>query len=380
MDFALTEEQTMIRESAESFLADVSTSEAIRSAMQTEKGYDAALWQTLCTELYLQTITIPEELGGLGLSYVELTAVMEQMGRYLLCAPYFSTVCLANTAIMLAANEKQKAELLGKILEGETATVAFNADGTWDSKTVKATYKKQGEQFVLNGDYRCVVDGHTANQLILVAREESTAGHEGLAFFAVDANAEGIKRIFTPTMDQTRKLADIKVSNLTLDANALLKADAVKEFHTFLDVATVLLAAEQVGGAQQVLDLTVEYTKERVQFNRPVASFQSVKHKAADMMTKVEAARSGLYFAACVASETVAGESNFSLMDAASVVKAAASDAYFQNAGDAIQLHGGVGFTWEYDVHLYFKRAKSSEHFLGDASFHRERIAKALLD
>jgi alkylation response protein AidB-like acyl-CoA dehydrogenase len=175
-------------------------------------------------------------------------------------------------------------------------------------------------------------------------------------------------------------MATISLDNLTLDAGNLMREDAVDAFHQTLDLATITLAAEQVGGAQKALDLTVEYTKERVQFNRPVASFQSVKHKAADMMTRVEAARSGVYYAACVADDALNnGPLASELKEAASIVKAAASEAYFQNAGDAIQLHGGVGFTWEYDVHLYFKRAKASEHFLGSPAYHRERLAKDLL-
>ena len=381
MEFVFTEEQQMIRESAESFLADVSSSEAIRQAMATEAGYDAKLWSKICTELYLQAITIPEDLGGLGLGFVELVAVMEQMGKSLLCAPFFSTVCLASTALTLAANDDQKATYLGKILEGETAAVAFNSNGQWDSKTIKTTYTQQGDKFVLNGNYQFVVDGHTADNLILIARKEGTIGHEGIALFVVPADTQGITRTWQPTLDQTRKLAAIALNDLTLDASALMAEDAVKPFHQFLDLATIALAAEQVGGAQAVLDMTVEYTKERVQFNRPVASFQAVKHKAADMMTKVEAARSGVYYAACVASDALTGgELAGELKEAASIVKASASEAYFQNAGDAIQLHGGVGFTWEYDVHLYFKRAKASECFLGAASFHRERLAADLLD
>lgn len=380
MEFAFTEEQQMIRETAESFFTDVSTSEAIREAMATESGYDAELWQRICAELYFQAITIPEEHGGMGLGFVELVAVMEQMGRFVVCAPYFSTVCMATTALLIAANSDQQAEYFGKILEGGTATLAFTSNTQWDESGITATYKKDGDQFVLNGDYRYVIDGHTTDSLIVAAREEGSNGKEGIALFVLPADTSGVSRQWLPTMDQTRKQAQIRFDSVSLAASALMAENAYEHLAKIIDLATVCLAAEQMGGAQQVLDLTVTYTKERVQFNRPVASFQSVKHKAADMMTRAEASRSGVYYAACVAQEAIDGtELASELPEAASIAKSYCSDAYFKNAGDAIQLHGGVGFTWEYDVHLYFKRAKASEHFLGSASFHRERLAQMLL-
>ncbi len=381
MEFAFTEEQQMIRDTAESFLTDVSTSEAIRVAMATESGYDSDLWQRICTELYFQAITIPEDFGGMGLGYVELVAVMEQMGRFLLCAPYFSTVCMANSALLLAANAEQQAEYFGKILEGGTATLAFSSNGKWDSSAVTATYKKSGDSFELNGSYRFVIDGHTADTLIIAAREEGSTGDAGIALFVLPADSAGVTRTWLPTVDQTRKQAQIEMSGVNLSAVNLMQEDAAEILSKILDLATICLAAEQMGGAQQLLDMTVEYTKERVQFNRPIASFQAVKHKAADMMTKVETARSGVYYAACVAQDSVSGgEQASDLAEATSIVKSSCSEAYFENAGDALQLHGGVGFTWEYDVHLYFKRAKASEHYLGNASYHRERLAVQLLD
>ncbi|CAH0991260.1 Caffeyl-CoA reductase-Etf complex subunit CarC [Sinobacterium norvegicum] len=380
MEFAFTEEQLMIRDTAESFLADVSTSEAIRQAMATEQGYSDELWQRICTELYFQAVTVPEEFGGMGLGYVELVAVMEQMGRFVVCAPYFSTVCLASTALLMAANEAQQAEVFGKILEGETATLAFTGNGQWDADGVTATYAKDGDNYVLNGDYRYVIDGHTAQHLIVAAREQGSAGKDGIALFVLPADTAGVEATWLPTMDQTRKQAQLTLTNVSLSSAQLMATDAADKLAKILDMATICLAAEQMGGAQQVLDMTVEYSKERVQFNRPIASFQAVKHKAADMMTKAEAARSGVYYAACIAQDAlVAGSMAAELAEAASIAKSYCSEIYFQNAGDAIQLHGGVGFTWEYDVHLYFKRAKATEHFLGNASYHRERIAANLL-
>ena len=381
MEFAFTEEQQMIRDTAESFFADVSDSEAVRKAMATETGYDETVWQQLCQELYLQAITIPEDIGGMGLGFVELVAVMEQMGRHVACAPYFSTVCMAGNGLLLAGTEEQKAEYLGRILEGKTATLAFTADGDWTADGVRATFRKDGDNYVLNGGYRYVIDGHTADFLLLAAREEGSSGADGIALFVVEGDTNNIGRQWLPTMDQTRKQAAITLDNVTVPAGALLADNAADTLAKILDLASIALAAEQVGGAQEVLDQTVAYTRERVQFNRPVASFQSVKHKAADMMTRVEAARSAVYYAACIAQEALEkGPMADELQEAASIAKGNASEAYFKNAGDAIQLHGGVGFTWEYDVHLYFKRAKASELYLGNAAFHRERLAAKLLD
>lgn len=384
MEFAFTEEQQMIRDTAESFLADVSNSEAIRKAMATEQGYDAEIWQRICSELYLQAITIPEEYGGMGLGYVELVAVLEQMGRYLLCSPYFSTVCLATNALLVAGNEEQKAEYLPKILEGLTGTLAYTGTGgRWDSEAVEATFKKEGDSYLLSGTLRYVPDGHSAELLIVAARSEGSQGEEGISLFLLPADTAGVQRTWLPTMDQTKKQAEIVLDKVSIPVASLMGDEGLAwpQLDKVINLATIAVAAEQMGGSQQILDLTVEYTKERYQFNRPVASFQAVKHKAADMMLKAEVARSAVYYAGCVAEEALStGPLAGELGEAASIAKSYCSDSYFANTGDAIQLFGGVGFTWEYDVHMYFKRAKSSEQFLGNGAYHREKVAKLLLD
>ena len=385
MEFAFTEEQEMIRDTAAAFLAEVSDSEAIRLAMATERGYDPGLWQRICKEMYWQAIHIPEAYGGMGLGYVEVVAMMEQMGRHLLCSPFFSTVCLAGNALIVAGNEEQKSQWLGKLCEGAlTATVAFNGGiNSWSADAVTATWKSDGDGYVLDGDYRYVIDGHSSDLLVVAAREEGSVGEEGISLFLVDAVATGVSTQWLPTMDQARKQASIQLSSVSVGADALMgqAGQAWSQLADVLDLAAIALAAEQVGGCQQLLDMTVEYTSERVQFNRTIASFQAVKHKAADMMLQTEVARSGIYYAACVAQEAlVGGDLATELPEAASVAKSYCSDAYFAIAGNTMQLFGGVGFTWEYDVHLYFKRAKSSEHMLGNGAQHRERIAAALLD
>jgi len=385
MDFAFTQEQEMIRDTAAAFLAEVSSSEAVRAAMATESGYDEALWQRICGEMYWQAIHIPEAHGGLGLGYVELVAMMEQMGRYLLCSPYFSTVCMAANALLVAGNEEQKSKWLGELCAGQlTATLAFNGGSrSWAADSITASFRRDGDEYVLNGSYRYVIDGHTAGLFVVAAREEGSSGEQGISLFLLPADTAGVTSEWLPTMDQARKQAAVTLENARIDSANLLgpSGEGWPALSRVLDLAAIALAAEQVGGCQQLLDMTVEYTGERVQFNRPIASFQAVKHKAADMMLKTEVARSAVYYAACVAQEAPqGGELAAELPEAASVAKSYCSDAYFAVAGESLQLFGGVGFTWEYDVHLYFKRAKASEHLLGDGNTHRERLAVALLD
>lgn len=388
MQFAFTEEQQMIRDTAELFLAEVSTSNAIRVAMETELGYDRELWQRICADLYWQAIHIPEKYGGMGLGQVELVAMMEQMGRYLLCSPFFSTVCLGANALLVAGTELQKQRYLPRICEGLTATLAYTGisaaqdGGCWGADAVEVVAARDGDEFVLNGTLRFVPDGASAVLLVIAARAIGTSGENGISLFAVPADNTGIVRRLLPTMDQTRKQAEIVLNNLRVSADALMGAEgtAWPLLKRILQLATISLAAEQTGGAQQSLDLAVEYSKERVQFGRPIAGFQAIKHMAADMMARAEVARSAIYYAACVAQESIeGGELGSELEEAASIAKTYCSDAYFQNAGDALQIHGGVGFTWEYDVHLHLKRAKASEHFLGSGDYHRERIAQILL-
>ncbi len=381
MEFRFTEEQQMIRETAASFLADCSTSAAVREAMVTEAGYDTGFWRQICDDLYLHAITLPEEQGGMGLGYVELVAVMEQMGRYLACAPYFSTVCQAVPALQLSKSEHASG-WLERILGGTTATLAWMGQEAAGCDAVTATFDTTAEGYRLQGEYQLVVDGHSAEILVLAARQPGTTGAEGIALFVVDAGTAGISRQWTPTLDQTRHLGRIQ-ADLTLPVEACLgeAGQLGSVLEQVLHLATVTLAAEQMGGAQQVQDLAVEYTRERVQFNRPIASFQAIKHKAADMMLRTEVARSACYYAACIADEAWnEGELAAELPEAAAIAKSYCSDAYFSNAGEALQMHGGVGFTWEYDVHLYFKRAKASELMLGTASEHREALASLLLD
>lgn len=381
MEFAFSDEQEMIRESAESFLADVSDSAAVRAAMASERGYDPVLWQRLCTEMVWPAIHIPEQYGGLGLGFVELAILLEQMGRRLFCSPFFATACLATPALLLGGSDTQKARWLPQLADGSlTATLAYAGNSREGLEAVQASVRAEGRGFVIEGRLRQVLDGHEAGLLVVAAR-----GAEGVELFAVPADTPGIRRRLLPTLDQTRKLAQVDFEHVYVPADARLGAagQGGALLEQVLQLACVALAAEQTGGAQQALDLTLAYTAERQQFGRAIASFQAIKHRAADMMLEVECARSAAYYAACVAEEALAANGDATVAAelplAAALAKSRCSEAFFHCAAESIQLHGGVGFTWEYDPHLYFKRARASEALFGAPAWHRERIAAALL-
>jgi alkylation response protein AidB-like acyl-CoA dehydrogenase len=377
MHFAFTEEQEALRAAARSFLADHSASADVRRALESELGYDPEVWKRIAGELGWPGVAIPEDYGGLGLGAVELTALMEEMGRALLCAPFFSSVCLAANALLAGGREEQKRELLPAIAEGRAlATLAWvEAAGDWSATGIATTARRRGDEYVLDGAKRHVLDGVAADWLVVAARREGTAGEEGVSLFAVPSGTPGLERRALPTMDPTRRLAEVVLRDARVPASALLGAEGEggAPLGEALDRAAVALAAEQVGGAQRCLDLAVAYAKEREQFGRPIGSFQAIQHKCADMMVAVESARSASYYAACVADD-----GGPELPVAASLAKAFCSDAYFRCAAECLQIHGGVGFTWEYDVHLYFKRARSTEVFLGDPATHRERVAQRI--
>jgi alkylation response protein AidB-like acyl-CoA dehydrogenase len=369
VNFAFSEEQEELRRSVRRFLDDKSPISEVRRLMETTEGYDPAVWAQMGSQLGLQGLAIPEEHGGSGFTYVELIVVLEEMGRSLLCAPYFSTVALAANAILTSGDDAAKKELLPGIASGDSiATLAFTEDnGRWDEGGITTAATRAGDGWTLDGHKMFVLDGHVANVLVVAARTPA-----GLSLFAVDENAPGLTRTPLATMDQTRKQARLELSGTPA---RLIGADggASAGLSKTLDLAAVALAAEQVGGAQRCLDMSVEYAKQRVQFGRPIGSFQAIKHKCADMLLEVESAKSAAYYAGWAAAEA-----SDELAVVASLAKAYCSDAYFHAAAENIQIHGGIGFTWEHDAHLYFKRAKSSELLLGDPTYHRELLAQRI--
>jgi alkylation response protein AidB-like acyl-CoA dehydrogenase len=372
VNFGFSDEQEQLRDAVRRFLVAKSSSEEVRRLMDTEDGYDQAVWSQMANELGLQSIQIPEEHGGQGFTFLELGIVVEEMGRVLLCAPFFSTVVLAANAIINAGTPDQQGKLLPGIAAGETiATLAFTEPtGKWDAAGVEMVAKGSGDSYTLDGTKSFVLDGHLADLVVVVARLEGTSGAEGISLFTVDGAATGLTRTALATMDQTRKQAKLEFAGVA--AAPLGEPGAAwPALAKTLDQAAAMLSNEMVGGAQTVLDMAVDYAKVRVQFGRPIGSFQAIKHKCADMLMEVESGKSAAYYAAWAASED-----NDELPTAASLAKAYCSDAYFHAAGENIQIHGGIGFTWEHDAHLYFKRAKTSELLLGDPAYHRELLAQ----
>jgi alkylation response protein AidB-like acyl-CoA dehydrogenase len=374
VNFAFSEEQEALRETVRKFMDDKSPSAEVRRLMETTEGYDPAVWRQMGQEMGLQGLHIPEAYGGQGFTFIELGIVLEEMGRVLLCAPYYSTVCLAANAILNAGTEDQKKDLLGGIAAGETiATLAYTEPvGKWDATGISMEHGGSGGSYTLSGQKMYVIDGHTADLIVVAARRPGSSGTDGLSLFTVAGDAPGLTRTALQTMDQTRKLAQLDFA----DTPAQLlggEGDGWAALSKTLDQAAICLANEMVGGAQKVLDTSVEYAKVRVQFGRPIGSFQAIKHKCADMLLEVESSKSAAYYAAWAAAED-----NDEMPVVACLAKAYVSDAYFHCAAENIQIHGGIGFTWEHDAHLYFKRAKSSETYLGDATYHRELLAQRI--
>ncbi|MGH7919693.1 MAG: acyl-CoA dehydrogenase family protein [Candidatus Dormibacteraceae bacterium] len=365
----LTEEQEELRRTVRDFLESKSPPSEVRRLMETEEGYSRAVWEQMAGQLGLQGLTVPERWGGAGLGYEELAIVLEEMGRVLLCAPYFGTVVLGVGTLVAAGDEEACAAYLPRIAGGDLiATLALAEDeGRWEEGGVALEARHSAGEWRLSGHKAYVLDGQTA-QLVLVAAR--TTG--GLSLLAVEGDADGMTRTALPTLDETRKLARLELSGTP--ARLIGKeGEAGPVVSRVLDLAAIGLAAEQVGGTQRCLDMSVEYAKLRYQFGRPIGSFQAIKHKCADMLLELESARSAARYAAWAAVED-----SPEVPVVASLAKAVCSDAFFHAAAESIQIHGGIGFTWEHDAHLYFKRATSSQLFLGDVAYHRERLAQRI--
>ncbi|HKA15896.1 MAG TPA: acyl-CoA dehydrogenase family protein [Myxococcota bacterium] len=375
MNFAFTGEQEELRAAARAFLAEASSSERVRAAMASEIGYDAEIWKRIGRELGWPAAIVPEECGGLGLGMVELVALLEAMGEALLCAPFFATVCLAAQAVLAAGTDEQRRRWLAPIAEGEARAALATAEPGLPHDAVALEARREGDAYRLDGVKRYAIDGASADWLVVSARTPGSRGGDGVTLFVVPDDAAGLTRIALPTMDQTRRQAELRFAGVYVPAEARLgdEGAGAEPLRRALDLGAIALAAESVGGAQRCLDLSVAYAKQREQFGRPIGSFQAIKHKCADMMVRVETARSAAYYAACAAAEEAAD-----LRVAASLAKAYCSEAYYHCAAETIQIFGGVGFTWEYDPHLYFKRARASEALLGTPAWHRERVARAI--
>ncbi|RXV67363.1 acyl-CoA dehydrogenase [Burkholderia stabilis] len=380
MDLALTDEQAMIRDAAADVLAERSASADVRRALEQSAGRDDALWAALAGELGWNALALPEAAGGLGLGAVEQTVLMEQLGRRVACVPYFSTACLAATALA-GCDTPLATGWLAKIAEGAcSATLALPFDLPAGSRPLPVVAEETAGGYALSGAIEQVIDGARADLLLVPARIANEG--QSLAVFAIDvATATGLTVTPLETLDATRPIARVAFEETRVSRDALLAGrDAAPVLERTAWFAALALAAEQLGGAQQCLDLTLDYTSQRVQFGRTIASFQAVKHRCAQMMVSIESARSAVLGSAHAWDAEAGATPGAALRADIAAAKAAANDAYAFCAQEAIQLHGGVGFTWEYDPHLYFKRAQASGAQFGTTPQLLEWIARHAID
>jgi alkylation response protein AidB-like acyl-CoA dehydrogenase len=373
VNFAFSEEQEAFRQELRRCFEQHAPTPAVLSAMESEAGFERALWKRLAGELGLAGLQIPEAYGGQGFGLLELGIAAEESGRTLFPSPLFSTLCLAANAILNGGSESQKRALLPGIASGDTlATLALlEPGGEWDADGVAMVATQEGDGARLSGVKRFVNDGASADLIVVAARRAGTRGRDGIGLFVVRAGARGLGVEPVEALDATRKLAHLRFENV-LAAPLGHPGDDGAALARTLDQARVLLACENAGGAQRCLDSAVAWAKQRVQFARPIGSFQAIQHKCAEVLLEVESAKSAAHFA-CWAAEQDEG-----LPLAAATAKSFCDEAFLRAAAENLHIHGGVGFSWESDAHLYLKRAKANETLLGAPRFQRERIAQEL--
>jgi alkylation response protein AidB-like acyl-CoA dehydrogenase len=355
MQFGLSESQQILKSNARKFFAAECPISEVRRIMETDTAHDLKLWRSMAEQGFLGVV-FPEDAGGMGLGFVELAALAEEMGRALVPGPFLSNL-FAGAVLHAAGATKHLAE----ISNGEkTATVALlESTASWDPEAVTMP--------TLSGEKLFVPDAESADVMVVVARDAGA-----LALYLVESHA--VTKTLMPAMDLTRRLYKVAFDHPA--AELLAKGDAAhKALDHALKVVTVALCAEMTGGMQRMLDIAVEYAKTRKQFGKPIGQYQAVQHQCADMLLYTESSRSAAYYAAWTMTE-----GNAEAPAAVSIAKAYASDACRETGNRAVQVQGGMGFTWENDTHLFYRRAKASEIAFGDATYHRERIARLVID
>ncbi|MGV0644171.1 acyl-CoA dehydrogenase family protein [Mycolicibacterium sp. XJ2546] len=366
-EYKFTDEQNQLRDAVRKFSAEHFSEEKVRELMEADPPFDPKVWARLGGELGVLALSVPEADGGVGGTLVDQAVAIEELGARLACGPLFGTVYLAIPVLVAAGSGDVRDGLLGDLMEGNrTAAVAVtDRAGVFDAGAVTVT----ADGNTLSGTVTQVVDAAIADVLLVAAR-----GSDGVALYAVDTTANGVQRTPLDTLDLTRSAANVTLT----EAPARLVAGADETARVLdhaLQVGAALLAVEQVGAAQHLLDLSVEYAKSRLQFGRPIGSFQAVKHRLANLLVDVEHARSTAYHAVWALTD---GSDDPAL--ATSIAQAVCSSALTHVATDTIQVHGGIGFTWEHQAHLYYKRATTDAVLLGSAEQHRDRIAAMVLD
>ena len=366
LDFIWTEEQDELRRVVRRFLEAKMSEGVVRATMATREGFDRVLWRQTASDLGLQGLTIPTEHGGSGYTAKEVAVVMQEFGRSVACLPFLSTAVFAVNTLLQSGDEDAKSALLPRIAAGEivVAVAYVEENHRFEESGITAVAEEHAGGYRLSGTKSYVIDGLSADTVLVAAR---TA--HGVSLFVVDGQADGVRRHHLSTLDQTRKQARLEFANTP---GRILGADgsgwAVLE--AAIDRTVVAMASEQVGAAERCLEMAVEYAKVREQFGRPIGSFMAIKHKCADVAVEIELSRAAEMYAA-----SRVMENSPEIASAASVAKAFCSDAFLKAAKENIQIHGGIGYTWEHPAHLYLKRAKSDQVLFGGGSYHRRRVA-----
>lgn len=367
VSYAPTEEQDLIRTTGRRFLEERVGLDRVRELMMSDDGFDRPLWKEMA-DLGWPGLAIAEEFGGAGLGPVEMSVLLEEMGRLVTPGPFFASAVLATAAIQNVATEDQQRRLLPGLAVGETiASLAlFEDPRDWSVSSGLTRADRDGDFWVLSGQKRFVLDGHMADLVLVVAHTE-----KGLGLFAVDAAALNIEQ--ETTLDPTRRQATVSLDDVRVGSESRIdRGDASAGLSRALQLARTALANEQVGGAQRCMEMAVDYAKTRYQFGRPIGSYQAIKHRCANMLMRVEHSRSAAYHAARVTDDSE------ELAVAAPLAGSICSESYVWVAGENIQVHGGIGFTWEHDAHLYLKRAKASSLLLGSPRYERDLLGRAI--
>jgi len=375
MNFGFTEDQEALREATRKFLDNECPTTFVRKMMVDDTAHSTELWKKIA-QLGWLGIMVPEDCGGAGGSFLDLVVILEETGKSLLPGPFFATALLGTTAILAGGSDAQKSALLPKIAEGtHIVTLALaEKSGRYDAAGVILAAKAKGNDFTLSGEKMFVPDAHVADQIIVAARTGGS-GEDGITLFLVDAKAPGVTITQLKTVDMTRRQCHVALQDVAVARTQVLGevGKGWSVLRRVLDQAMAGLSAEMVGTGQKALDMAVSYAKERVQFGKPIGSFQAVKHKCVDMMVQVENARSLTYYAAWTVDENTA-----EARQAVPMAKAYCSDMCKTVTSEAIQVHGGIGFTWEHDMHLFYRRGLASEAAFGSAPTHREVVAQTL--
>jgi len=372
MDFGLSEAQEALQSSARDLLTAECPPDLVRETAQNEDGVPRRLYRRL-GDLGWFSLLVPERDGGLGLGMLDLALVLEEMGRVAAPGPFLSTQ-LVIAAVLKGASARQRRRWLPRLTNGDgfAAVAALEDDGRLDAAGIQTRARRSRGGYHLSGTKTFVLEGPAADLLLVAARTKSGRNGTGVTLFMVERGTPGVHVQPNQSLDLTRRLATVTLRDVAVPADARLGKEGAgwPLLERLLDLGAVGIAADGLGGAARTLDMAVDYAKVREQFGRPIGSFQAIKHLAAEMVADVEPARSLVWYAAWAQDERPRERSRL-----ASMAKASLSEIYSRTARRSVEIHGGIGFTWDFDLHLWFKRAHLGEVLFGDPAFHRERIA-----